>query len=95
MFSSIAVPVSTRTIKPRFTDEELETAISALAETGSCSDHQLYDVKVGKQEPRTRAYYAGWYLRAALAACGEYTEKQLKVKTWAADGGFRWALTVK
>jgi hypothetical protein len=94
MFSSISVPKTTRDSKPRFTAEELSSAIEGL-QSGPISDHVLYDTPKGKMDARTRAYYAGWYLRNSICETGEYTPKQMRVKTWADGAGYRWALTVR
>lgn len=97
-FVSVTVPTQTRQpAAPKISPEDMKKLLQMLHKGESVSDDTVYSkVPEAKMGARDRAYYAGEAVRReVLAADQKLTAKELGIRTWEVDGGFKWALRIK
>lgn len=93
-FTAVQVPQQTRSRRqPVVTEAEIKELVKMLKAGKTPSDGELYEAR-GKSSAKTRAYSAGFKVRAAVIESGQLSAKPL-VKTWADGEGARWALALK
>jgi hypothetical protein len=100
-FVEITVPAKAKSSRESsISPEDMKQILKLLKESKAVSDDVVYDKpsKSGKMDARNVAYYAGFRVRDEVIATGEYSNKDLRLETFADDeveNGWRWALRRK